>query len=133
MGLRYIDIETKARLDAVDITDKIMSIIKDSGLKSGVCVVFVPHTTAGIFVNEHADPNVVRDILENLDKLIPRSSSYRHTEGNADSHIKGAIVGNSLAIPIENGLLQLGMWQGIFFAEFDGPRRRRAVVSLIGE
>ncbi len=132
MPIKYLDIETKSRIEAIEITDKVKSLVKQTGLVSGICTVYIPHTTAGIFINEHADPNVVADILENLDRLIPRSGSYHHTEGNADSHIKTAIVGNSVAVPFENGSLILGMWQGIFLAEFDGPRRRRAAVQIIG-
>jgi secondary thiamine-phosphate synthase enzyme len=101
------------------------------GCEVGVCVVYVPHTTAGVFINEHADPDVARDILEKLDKLAPRNAYYHHSEGNADSHIKSTLVGSSVVIPVEAHSLLLGTWQGIFFAEFDGPRKRRVIVSCV--
>lgn len=99
----------------------------------GVCHVFAPHTTAGIIVNENADPDVCRDMIERLDELVPPNGSYHHTEGNAHAHIKATLVGQSAAVPVENGRLALGRWQGIFLAEFDGPRERTIVVSVVRE
>jgi len=131
MATKTIEIETHARIEAIDITPKVKSAIREMGCEVGVCVVYVPHTTAGVFINEHADPDVARDILEKLDKLAPRNAYYHHSEGNADSHIKSTLVGSSVVIPVEAHSLLLGTWQGIFFAEFDGPRKRRVIVSCV--
>lgn len=129
--MKAIEIRTKSRIEFVDITDQIISAVRDELVKDGVCYVFVPHTTAGITVNENADPSVVKDIIERLDKIAPYSHRYHHTEGNADAHIKSSIVGHSIHIFVQNGRLVLGTWQGIFFCEFDGPRQRRIYVKFI--
>lgn len=113
-----------------DITSLVSREVEGSGLKEGLCLVFVPHTTAGVTINEGADPSVRQDILDFLTRLVPASGNYRHSEGNSDSHIKATLVGSSVSIPIEKGRLALGTWQSIFFCEFDGPRSRRVIVSL---
>jgi secondary thiamine-phosphate synthase enzyme len=114
----------------VDITARVREMVRRSGISDGICIVYVPHTTAGITVNENADPAVVADILEHLGKLVPQGR-YRHREGNADSHIKASLMGFSLALILEGGDLELGTWQGVFLCEFDGPRRRRVWVKVI--
>lgn len=118
-------VETSSREELKDVTSKVKEIVKGSQVQNGVCTLYVPHTTAAITINESADPDVARDIVDKLTELIPRGKGYRHREGNADSHIKSTLVGNSARVLIENGKLQLGTWQGIFFAEFDGPRSRK--------
>ena len=123
-------IKSKNRKEFIDITTEIQNAVTKSGIKEGICYIFVPHTTAGITINESADPDVVYDIQQQLDKIAPAGSHYRHTEGNADSHIKASIVGTSQTVFIENGRLKLGTWQGIFFCEFDGPRNRRVWVKI---
>ncbi|MDD3717487.1 MAG: secondary thiamine-phosphate synthase enzyme YjbQ [Actinomycetota bacterium] len=128
--VRSFDVETSTRSQMVDITARVRTAMKQSGARHGVCVVYVPHTTAGITVNESADPAVAADILEHLEKLVPRGR-YRHREGNADAHIKASLMGFSLALMLEEGELSLGTWQGIFLCEFDGPRRRRVWVKVI--
>jgi secondary thiamine-phosphate synthase enzyme len=114
----------------VDITGKVREEVRRSGVSDGICVVYVPHTTAGVTVNENADPAVAADILEHLAKLVPQGR-YRHREGNADSHIKASLMGFSQVLLVEGGDLSLGTWQGVFFCEFDGPRRRRVQVKVI--
>jgi secondary thiamine-phosphate synthase enzyme len=114
----------------IDITDRIRVLLKESRIRSGICHVFVPHTTAAVTINENADPDVPRDILMELDKIVPHNDHYRHVEGNSAAHIKASIVGASETVFIENGDLVLGTWQSIFFCEFDGPRTRRVTVRL---
>jgi secondary thiamine-phosphate synthase enzyme len=114
-----------------DITDKVREVISQSGMKSGVCHIFVPHTTAGVTVNEHADPSVVEDIASQLDVMVPLHNNYRHMEGNSAAHIKATIIGDSETLFIEDGKLVLGTWQGIFFGEFDGPRNRKAFIKIV--
>lgn len=132
-GVKTITIRSESRMQMIDITEQVAAIVRESGVKEGICCVFVPHTTAAITVNENTDPSVVRDFLTQLEMLIPETSlHYTHIEGNADAHIKSALVGCSVYIPITNGRLSLGVWQGIFFCEFDGPRNRRVYVQVIG-
>jgi len=114
----------------IDITAIVSDAVADSGISEGVCTVYCPHTTAAVTVNEGADPDVAADILARLEELAPPGARYRHAEGNADSHIKAALVGPSVSIPIEGGRPALGTWQRIFFCEFDGPRRRTVLVSV---
>lgn len=128
---RTIEVQTSQHTHLKKITAEVESVVAESGCKSGVCYVYVPHTTAGVIINEGDDPDVARDIEATLDKLVPESRTYRHTEGNADSHIKAALVGNSVTLFIEKGRLALGRWQGIFFCEFDGPRRRDVRVKIM--
>jgi len=129
--LKYLDIYTERRTHFVDITDEIKEIVNKSGIDEGICYVYVPHTTAGVFINENADPDVKIDIENTLEKLVPWVSNYRHVEGNAAAHIKSVIVGSSVSVPISKGRLLLGTWQGIFFAEFDGPRTRKVIIKII--
>ena len=125
-----LNIRTRNRADLYDITSDVQALVKSSGIKSGVCCVFVPHTTAAVTVNEHADPSVIEDILDRLEDMVPSGLIYKHMEGNAPAHIKASLIGNSQTIFIENGKLVLGTWQGIFFCEFDGPRNRTVVIKI---
>ncbi|HUT68283.1 MAG TPA: secondary thiamine-phosphate synthase enzyme YjbQ [Dehalococcoidales bacterium] len=129
--IHKIEIKTSSQVEFQEITVKVRDIVAESGIKSGVCYVFVPHTTAGVMVNEHADPSVVEDIAAQLDVMVPRHKSYRHLEGNSPAHIKAAIVGDSETLFIEDGKLVLGTWQGVFFCEFDGPRNRNVMVRIV--
>ena len=129
--MEKINIKTNKRIELVDITDKIRSVVNKSGIKSGICFVFCPHTTAGLTINENADPSVQKDIIKTLNKLIPEDGSYEHSEGNADSHVKSSLFGSSLNIFIEDGRLSLGTWQGVYFCEGDGPRSREAWIKII--
>ncbi|MCS7175329.1 secondary thiamine-phosphate synthase enzyme YjbQ [Pseudothermotoga sp.] len=115
----------------VDITDQIQKLISDSGLKNGVCFIFVPHTTAAITINEGADSSVRFDIIEKLSRLVPADGNYRHLEGNADAHIKASLIGSSVMVLVNDGELALGTWQRIFFCEFDGPRARQIFVQTL--
>jgi secondary thiamine-phosphate synthase enzyme len=124
-------VKTSARTEIKDITAEINRLIQRAGVESGLCCLYVPHTTAGILVNESADPDVAVDIGNALDRLVPRDAGYRHYEGNADSHVKSSLVGVSETIPIEGGRLALGRWQGVFFCEFDGPRQRQVRVKIL--
>jgi len=125
-----ISINTRDRSEMIDITSRIEEELKRSGLKDGVCLLFVPHTTAGITINESADPSVAIDIQAMLNKLIPWEGSYRHLEGNSAAHIKSSLIGNSVMVFVESGHLKLGTWQGIFFCEFDGPRSRKLYIKF---
>jgi len=124
------ELRTKVREEFVDITRTIEEDVRSSGLKEGLCVVYVPHTTAAVTINEDADPSVKEDVLRQLKVLVPREGNYSHREGNSDAHIKSSLLGVSQIIPIHEGRLVLGTWQGIFFCEFDGPRNRRFYVLL---
>jgi len=127
---QMVAVGTTARTQIKDITREIAALVKQSGVESGVVHLYVPHTTAGILINESDDPDVARDIGDALDRLVPRGAAYKHYEGNADSHIKASLVGASAVAPIEGGKLGLGRWQGIFFCEFDGPRQRQVKVRI---
>jgi len=129
--LEEIEISTNERVCFVDITGRIKKLIQQAKVKEGICTVYVPHTTAGITVNEGADPSVVRDILTILDKIVPQIASYTHLEGNSPAHIKSTLVGCSKTLIVHNGEIQLGTWQKVFFCEFDGPRRRSFYVKII--
>ena len=126
-----LTVKTDRRTQAVDVTSQVKQVVRESGVQSGVCHLYVPHTTAAIFINENADPDVARDIEATLERLIPNSGNYRHAEGNADSHVKAVLVGASQSVLIEDGQLVLGHWQGIFFCELDGPRERRLFVKIV--
>jgi len=128
-----IEINTNKQTEFVDITTQVQKKISQSEISDGVCVVFVPHTTAGITINENADPDVVQDILMILNKKIPMGDSgYRHSEGNSAAHIKASLIGSSVSVIVENRKLQLGRWQGIYFCEFDGPRKREIWIKITG-
>ena len=124
-------VRTRGRNDMVNITREVAGVVSDSGAASGVCVVYVPHTTAGVTINEAADPDVVSDVMKALDKLVPWSDGYAHVEGNSAAHVKASLIGSSVTVPFEGGRLQLGTWQGIFFCEYDGPRNRNVQVTLV--
>lgn len=126
-----LTIRTGARDQMLDITTDVRAIVQSSGITSGVCYIYVPHTTAGITINENADASVTRDILYELDKMVPWNDGYRHMEGNSAAHIKASMMGFSQMVIIRNGDLQLGAWQGIYFCEFDGPRNRKVFVKII--
>ncbi len=128
---RAIEVQTARHTQMKKITAEVERAVAESGCHSGVCYVYVPHTTAGVMVNEGDDPEVARDIEATLDRLVPESRTYRHAEGNADSHIKAALAGSTVTVFIENGKLALGKWQAIFFCEFDGPRRREVRVKIV--
>jgi len=123
-------LRTKAREELIDITRTVEEDVSFSGIKEGLCVVYVPHTTAAVTINEDADPSVREDILRQLKNLAPRKGEYSHLEGNSDAHIKSSLLGASQTIPVHEGRLVLGTWQGVFFCEFDGPRDRRFYVTL---
>jgi secondary thiamine-phosphate synthase enzyme len=125
--MKRIEIKTDRREEFVDITRKIEDAIDGA---SGICLIFVPHTTAGITINEAADPDVVADIEKRLSELVPKMGNYSHLEGNSDAHIKASIIGSSVTVGAERGKLALGRWQGVFFCEFDGPRRREVWISI---
>jgi secondary thiamine-phosphate synthase enzyme len=129
--IRQLRVQTKSRTELVDITQGIQRLVTESGIRSGVCYVYVPHTTSGITVNENTDPNVGRDILKELNKVIPFDDQYSHNEGNSAAHIKSTLVGVSKAVMVEEGRLALGTWQAIFYCEFDGPRDRRVFVKVM--
>ena len=131
--METLRVKTERRTQLIDVTEHVQRAVTQSGVKLGVCYVYVPHTTAGVMINEHADPDVATDVETTLDKLVPRSGAYRHGEGNSDSHIKAAIVGTSQMVFIEGGKLSLGTWQGIFFCEFDGPRERKLQVKVVAD
>jgi secondary thiamine-phosphate synthase enzyme len=125
-----LSVRTSRRTELVNITAEVAGVIARSGVREGVCHVYVPHTTAGVIINEGYDPDVARDIEATLDRLVPRDAGYRHAEGNSDSHIKTALVGSSQSILVQSGRPLLGQWQAIFFCEFDGPREREVFIRV---
>ena len=128
-----LSVKTSARSELIDITSKIAERVKESGVTDGRCMLYVPHTTAAVTINESADPSVKDDILMVLNQMVPWDANYRHMEGNSPAHVKSTIVGASEMVAIENGSLVLGTWQGIFFCEFDGPRTRKVHVRITAE
>lgn len=127
-----LNINTPSQEALIDITSELNSILQSSGIEAGLMVIYVPHTTAGITINENADPSVRHDILADLDRLAPRSQPYyRHSEGNSAAHLKASLLGSSVQVLFDQGRLALGTWQGIYLAEFDGPRSRKVLVELI--
>ncbi len=131
--IRYLNVKSRHRNEFIDITSRIEAVLGEAGIRSGLCYICVPHTTAGVTINEGADPSVQHDILQALSHLVPRDAAYHHMEGNSDAHIKTTLVGSTQAVPIEDGRLVLGTWQSIFFCEFDGPRHRRVALEFMGE
>jgi len=129
--VRYINVKSRERTEFIDITEKIQEVLKEAGVSSGVCNIFVPHTTAAVTVNEGADPTVQRDIQMFLNKMVPFEGDYHHREGNSSAHIKTTLIGVSQAVFIDEGRLVLGTWQSVFFCEFDGPRHRRVALKII--
>ena len=130
MMLHKNNIKTEKRVEFIDITTAVKKIIVSENFTEGLCSVFVPHTTAGITINEAADPDVVKDILKHFEKKVPYNDEYLHAEGNSAAHIKTLITGSSVTIPVKEGKLVLGTWQGIYFCEYDGPRNRFYFISL---
>jgi secondary thiamine-phosphate synthase enzyme len=128
-----LSVKTRERTELVDVTSEINQLVKKSGIEQGLCMVFVPHTTAGVTINESADPSVKSDMLMVLNQIVPWKADYRHLEGNSPAHVKSTLVGPSELIAIEKGRLVLGTWQGVFFCEFDGPRNRKMHVRIIEE
>lgn len=124
-------VKTGKQCAMIDITREIQNLVKESGVKNGICVIFVPHTTAGITINENSDPDVIRDFLLEFSKIVPLSDGYQHSEGNSAAHIKSSMTGFSQTIIIDDGRLLLGTWQGVYFMEFDGPRIRKVHVKIL--
>ena len=129
--MKSIKVRTNSRNQMVNITNQVQDEVRASDMQSGLCCVYVPHTTAGVFINEGADPSVMEDMENILDGLVPWSGPYRHGEGNSAAHVKATLVGESVTVIVEDGRLQLGTWQAIFFAEFDGPRSRTVWITTI--
>ena len=129
----HFSVSTHSSTEMVNITSQVQNELKQSEIKSGVCTVYVPHTTAGITINEGADPAVVRDMVMELNKIVPLQDGYDHAEGNSAAHIKTSLFGSSVQIPVEDSRLTLGTWQSVFLCEFDGPRNRRVIVQVIGK
>ncbi|MEW5761747.1 MAG: secondary thiamine-phosphate synthase enzyme YjbQ [Bacillota bacterium] len=129
--IRILEIRTGARTQMLDVTAGVKEAVAASGVQEGLCIIYVPHTTAAVTINEGADPSVAEDILNRLAQLAPVDAPYHHREGNADAHIKAALLGPSQVVPVKDGRLVLGSWQSVFFCEFDGPRRRRLVVQVV--
>lgn len=129
--MKTFTIRTGSRSEMIDITPQVRGALDESRGEDGICCVYIPHTTAGVTINENADPDVQRDILMELDKVIPLNDHYRHSEGNSAAHIKSSVMGASAVVFVEKGRLVLGTWQSIFFCEFDGPRTRRFMVSFV--
>lgn len=127
----HLQIRTSSRTELVDITAEVQSVVRESGVQQGVCHIFVPHTTAGLTLNENYDPTVAEDILMVLDRLVPWRGGYHHAEGNSAAHIKASLLGNSVTVFIRGRALALGTWQGLYLAEFDGPRQRQVWVKIV--
>ncbi len=124
-------VRSSTHAELIDVTERVERIVSQTGVVSGLCSVYVPHTTAGVLVNENADPDILSDFLMTLERLVPWDNGYRHAEGNAAAHIKSTLVGTSQTVPVRGGRLALGRWQGIYFAEFDGPRERHLEVTVL--
>ena len=131
MEIHTIKVRTSRRTEIKNVTEEVAKVVRESGCKSGVCYLYVPHTTAGVIINEGYDPDVASDMEGALDRLVPQSAHFKHTEGNSDSHIKTALIGSSEMVWIESGRLALGRWQQIFFTEFDGPRSRELHLKIV--
>ena len=129
--LSKYSLRTTSKEKFIDITGEVQQTVFKSGIRDGICVVYVPHTTAGVTINENVDPTVRSDILEGLQRMVPNSGNYQHLEGNSPAHIKASLIGVSIQVPVASGKLKLGKWQGIFFSEFDGPRTREYLVKVL--
>jgi len=127
---KEISIETKKRNELIDITAKVEDVVNNSGINTGICLVYVPHTTAGVIINENADPDVKTDLLDALEKMVPKIK-FKHEEGNSDAHLKSLICGKEKSMVVEKGSLKIGIWDGLFLAEFDGPRNRKIYVKIV--
>jgi len=130
MMIEDLVVKTQRTEELVDLTDRLQQVVRQSGVQQGVCCVFVPHTTAGVTINEHADPDVVIDLLSALREMVPADRPWRHGEGNSPAHVKASLMGADQRVWIQDGTLDLGTWQGVFFCEFDGPRTRRVRVRI---
>ena len=128
-----LTVKTRQRVELIDITREVQKAIADNGMTSGLCMVYVPHTTAAVTINESADPDVARDIIMTLNRLVPADLPFRHGEGNSDAHVKSSLIGASELVAVKGGRLVLGTWQGLFFCEFDGPRTRRCHIHMLTE
>jgi secondary thiamine-phosphate synthase enzyme len=128
-----LTVESKKREETIDITARVKAAVTRAKIADGIVAVSVAHTTAGVFVNENADPDVQKDVLTALERTVPRDAKYSHAEGNGPAHIKAVLIGNSVTLPVRDGAVALGTWQGIYFAELDGPRERAATITVIGE
>jgi secondary thiamine-phosphate synthase enzyme len=131
--MKILEIQSQSKEEFIDITGKAKDLAASSNVGHGLCFIYVPHTTAAVTINENADPSVKQDIIATLGKIVPHSLPYSHLEGNSPAHIKASLVGSSVAIMVEEGKLALGTWQGIFFCEFDGPRRRKAYMRILSD
>ncbi len=129
--MKTLRVKTTSRIEMVDVTAEVQRLVSEEDVNEGICLVYCPHTTAGVIINEHADPSVAEDIASALSEQYPHRKAWRHLEGNADAHVKSAVVGISVMVPITGGRLALGTWQGIFFCEFDGPRSRQLYVQIL--
>ena len=129
--MQIFQVKTSTQTEFIDITRSVQEAVKKTGVEDGICIIFIPHTTAAVTINENADPSVVQDIVMELNKIIPFKNQYRHMEGNSPAHIKASLVGCSEIVLVESGKLVLGTWQGIFFCEFDGPRNRKVHVKVM--
>lgn len=132
MSIAAFSVRTENRTEFVNVTDRVRKVVAESGIEDGICLVTVPHTTAGVTINEAADPAVTKDMRKELNKIVPFEDGYQHMEGNSAAHIKSTMTGVSVMVPVEDGKLVLGVWQGIFFCEFDGPRMRTVNVKVLG-
>jgi secondary thiamine-phosphate synthase enzyme len=130
--MKTLSVKTNAQTEMIDITRQVQEVITAEGFQNGICMLYVSHTTAGITINESADPSVQKDILMVLNQVVPWEADYRHMEGNSPAHVKSSLMGASQLVAVENGRMVLGTWQGIFFCEFDGPRTRKLLVKIIG-
>jgi secondary thiamine-phosphate synthase enzyme len=129
--MEVLRVKTERRTQLVDVTREVERAVEKAGVSAGICCIYVPHTTAGVMINEHFDPDVATDLEGVLERMVPKSGPYRHSEGNSDSHAKAALAGTSQMIFVEDGKLALGRWQGVFFCEFDGPRERKLWVKVV--
>ena len=129
--MKEINVRTNSHVEMIDITSSVQAAVSGKNVQSGYCIIFTPHTTAAVTINENADPDVPRDIIAALEKAVPQNVHYRHSEGNSPAHVKSSLVGASETVLIEKGRLVLGTWQSIFFCEFDGPRTRRVMIKII--
>jgi secondary thiamine-phosphate synthase enzyme len=126
-----INVRTNSPVEMMDITASVQAAVDEKNVRTGYCIVFTPHTTAAVTINENADPDVPLDIINALEKAVPHNVHYRHSEGNSPAHVKSSLVGASETVLIENGRLVLGTWQSVFFCEFDGPRSRRVIIKVV--
>lgn len=129
--MRIIEVKTQDKEELVDITAQVQEEISSSGMEDGFCLVYVPHTTAGVTINENADPSVKEDLLMTMKRIVPESLPFKHLEGNSPAHVKASLVGSSINLIVKEGRLSLGTWQGVFFCEFDGPRRRKVFIKTL--